>query len=509
MFKKKKSFALIAGMSAMAVLAACGNGDEGSAEEPEGTENGGRHFEEITIMAPTFETTAPPDGNDWQQEVEDVAGVEFNIDWVPQANYDDRLNVTLASTDIPQVMVIPGKTPGFLNSAEAGAFWELSEYLDDFEYLSNYDPDVLNNSSVNGEVYGIYRGRDLMRQTAIIRRDWLENLGLDTPETIDDLYEVLYAFTHNDPNQSGADDTVGLIESDAYSAIDTLPIWFGAPNQWGIEDGEFVPAFDTPEYKEALDWFKNIVDEGLINPDWTTLSHDDWENQLFNGTGGVIIATYSNAMRVNNLLADQEGVSRDDAYFIEITGTLRSPIDDQEYGYPTEGYAGFLAISKTAVQTEEELLELLGYLNNMSSPEGMNALNHGIEGRTYEVDDDGYFIGLETDEALELRAYEMGQISTYGDGLLEPVVVNPMQQRRYQLMEENEEFAVHNAAAPYVSETYTRQGQQLDEIIADARIRYVAGQITEDDWYAEVQRWYDSGGQQVIEEFTELYQEAN
>ena len=35
------------------------------------------------------------------------------------------------------------------------------------------------------------------------RKDWLDNLGIDptTLKTVDDYYNMLYAFTHNDPDQ--------------------------------------------------------------------------------------------------------------------------------------------------------------------------------------------------------------------------------------------------------------------------------------------------------------------
>ncbi|SEN51164.1 putative aldouronate transport system substrate-binding protein [Amphibacillus marinus] len=508
---RKRGVYSLAGLFLLFVLVACG-GNDGTATNDssgEGGESGETTLiNEITIMAPTFETTAPPADNEWEQAVEAFTGRQLTINWVPNVSYEDRMNVTLASTDIPHVMVIQGKTPGFLNSAEAGAFWELSDYLDDYEYLSQYNEDILRNASVNGNVYGLYRGRDIMRSTAIVRKDWLDNLGLDVPETIDDLYEVLQAFTHDDPDGNGADDTVGLIIPTWYGSLDTLSIWFGAPNVWGYENGEVVPAFTTDAYKASLEFVKKIVDEGLVNPDFTTLSPDDWNNAMFNGQGGVIIDTYSRAMQINNLFVDETGSTDPEEHFVEITGTIRSS-DGEEYGQPTDGYSGFLAISKTSVQTEEELHEVLAFLDQLSSADGLNLLNHGIEGVNYELDDEGYLIPLETPEAAALKPYEMGQISTYGEGMHTMRQDGALPQKRYQLMEDNEAHAVYNAAAPLVSEVYTTRGTQLDDIIADARIQYVAGHIDEAGWDSAIDLWYSSGGQELIDELNELYTEMN
>ncbi|WP_067843512.1 extracellular solute-binding protein [Amphibacillus sediminis] len=507
---KKRGVWLVAILFSLFFIVGCGNDDDDTASNDGGGSDGEEKefFEEIKIMAPTFETTAPPADNDWELAVEELTGKKINMNWVPNVSYEDRMNVTLASTDIPHIMVIQGKTPGFLNSAEAGAFWELSDYLDDYEHLSQYNEDILRNSSVNGEVYGIYRHRDIMRSTAIIRKDWLDNLGLDVPETIDDLYDVLQAFTYNDPNETGADDTFGLIIPTWYGTLDTLSIWFGAPNGWGIENGKLVPAFTTDAYAEALEWTKDLVDQGLVNPDFTTLSPDDWNSVMFNGKGGVIIDTYSRAMQINNLFVDETGSTDPDEYFVEITGTLLSP-DGEEYGQPTDGYSGFLAISKTSVQTEEELHEILAFLDTLCSTDGINILSHGIEGVSYELDEDGYLVPIESEEAAALKSYEMGQISMYGEGMHQMRGDSALAQKRYRLMEENEEKAVFNEAAPLVSEVYTTRGTQLDDIIEDARIQYIAGQIDQDGWNDAIDLWYNSGGQELIDELNELYQNMN
>lgn len=513
---RKRGILFIAILFSLLFIVACGGDDDASSNDSssnDGESSNGEteetaYFDEITIMSPTFQTTAPPADNDWELAVEELTGKKIQMNWVPNVNYEDRMNVTLVSDDIPEVMVIQGKTPGFLNSAESGAFWELSDYLDDYEYLSQYDEDVLRNSSVNGRIYGLYRSRDVMRSTAMLRKDWLDNLGLDVPETVDEFIDVLYAFTNDDPDGNGVDDTVGLIVPTYYGSLDTLSIWMGAPNVWGVENGEITPNFITDEYIESLELVKQLVEDGVINEDFTTLSPDDWDSTMFNGQGGAIIDVYSRAMAINNLFAEEAGSDDPDEYFVEITGTLLSS-DGEEYGHPTDGYSGFLAISKSSVQTEEELHEILSFLDILCSPEGMNLLNHGIEGVSYEVDEEGYLVPLETEEAEALKPFEMGQISMYGDGMLTMKQEGQFPQKRYRLMEENEEKAVFNEAAPLVSEVYTTRGTQLDEIIEDARIQYLAGQIDRDGWDEAVELWYSSGGQELIDELNELYAEMN
>ncbi|MFP3822332.1 hypothetical protein SB658_26935, partial [Bacillus sp. SIMBA_008] len=79
----------------------------------------------------------------------------------------------LAGDNVPHVMVVQGKSPGFVKNAEAGAFWELTDYLADYPNLATTLPEVQEASSINGKVYGIFRARDTMRTSVMVRADWL------------------------------------------------------------------------------------------------------------------------------------------------------------------------------------------------------------------------------------------------------------------------------------------------------------------------------------------------
>jgi len=238
-------------------LAGCSAGGGEKAAEGEVAE-----LESLSIMAPYLITNAPTEGNEIETAVEDVVGVDLDINWVPNSSYLDKTNITLAGDDVPQVMVIQGKDPGFVRNAEAGAFWDLTEYLDDYPNLKTTFPEVQKAASVNGKVYGIYRARDVMRAAVIVRKDWLENVGLELPKTTEDLYEVAKAFTEDDPDGNGADDTYGIIIPKWPGAIgtnspyDVIETWHGAGNRWTERDGQLVPSFTTDEWLDAVKYEK-------------------------------------------------------------------------------------------------------------------------------------------------------------------------------------------------------------------------------------------------------------
>src|SRR5690606_13910405 len=108
-------------------LAACSGGDGANAEAAE--------LESVSTMVPYLVTNAPSEDNEIETALEEIAEVDLDITWVPNSSFGDKTNITLAGDDIPQVMIIQGKDPGFVRNAEAGAFWDLTDILADYPNL--------------------------------------------------------------------------------------------------------------------------------------------------------------------------------------------------------------------------------------------------------------------------------------------------------------------------------------------------------------------------------------
>ncbi|GGJ00431.1 lipoprotein LipO [Alicyclobacillus cellulosilyticus] len=433
------------------------------------------------------------------QALEKYTNTQITIEWVPNTNYEDKVNATLASGDLPQVMLILNKDGSFINAAKSGAFWDLTPYLKNYPNLSQANPTILQNISVDGRVYGIYRSRPLGRNAIIYRKDWLKNLHLPVPKTIDDFYKMLYDFTYKDPDKNGKNDTYGMVVTSYTGPWDIIQTWFGVPNGWGFDKtGKLIPAQLTPEYMNALNFFHKLYVQHLVNKDFAVMPPDQWNTPFINGQAGVIVDAADRAnqiVKANPKLADKIG----------ILGAVRGPEGLRTLG--TSGYAGFYVIPRKSVPTLSDLQKVLAFLDKLNDKYAQNLLWNGIEGRQYKLVK-GYVQPINTNnvtihnEVNDLNQLLMG-IPTNRYYTTEPT---PTSKLVNQVMAQNAKIVVPNPAAGLYSQTYAQQGTQLDNILNDARIKYIVGQIDANGWKNAISLWRKSGGDQYIKEINEDYQ---
>ena len=120
----------------------------------------------VTVLLPEFtmDVDFVAENNPVLDAIEEATGVRLQITWAPNENYGDILNTTMADKDLPMLIAATdARSPLIMNSARAGAFWDLTDYVSDAENYPNLalgDSQIYNNISVDGRVYGIYRTRN-------------------------------------------------------------------------------------------------------------------------------------------------------------------------------------------------------------------------------------------------------------------------------------------------------------------------------------------------------------
>lgn len=514
--KKKKplSLALCAVMSLTLLLSACsggngtgttstGSGDTGPSNNASTTPKEEKPAE-ITIMLPLNTTETPTDTI--KTELEKLTNTKLTYQFFPADTYEEKLNTAFATGSLPQATYLKNATT-FLLMREAikdGQFWEIGPYLSEFPNLSKLKPEVLDNTKVEGKLYSVYLGRPLARQGIIYRKDWADKLNIAPPETTDELLAMAKAFTEQDPDGNGQNDTTGIADRNelVYGAFKTVSSWFGTPNNWGEKDGQLLPEFMFPEYMNTMSFFKTLRDNGYINQDFAATSKTDAVNLFTSGKAGI----YIGGSMPDITTLDKDLIKNVPTAVLDAHSMVKSP-DGNIHQWMIAGYNNLVLFPKSAIKDEEELKKVLGFFDKMMTPEVANLMFWGIEGTHYTVVD-GKAKPSEDKELTEreVKGYKdsvIGEAET--NGMYESLNELPGRIHAEELIKENEKYGVKDPTAALDSATYASKGVELQQIITDATYKFMYGQIDQAGFEKEIEKWKKQGGQQMIEEFNASY----
>ena len=176
------------------------------------------------------------------------------------------------------------------------SFIALDDYIDEnmpnFKAIIEKDPTMkaLATSS-DGHIYGLPGKkpcRPIVSNQMFINQSWLDNLGLPMPQTYEEFYNVLKAFSEQDANGNGdPNDEIPYGQGYADSTMFFLlpfGMTIGADNTYlmSIKNGqpEFLPTLDS--YREGIKWMNKAYKEGLIDPEIFTQDTSMRDAKLMN-----------------------------------------------------------------------------------------------------------------------------------------------------------------------------------------------------------------------------------
>ena len=233
--------------------------------------------------------------NQYTQYLKDTLNVNITFDWVAQSGepFEQKLSLAISSASLPDIVIAP-RASFFRAMAKDGLLQDLEQTIAD--YASPTMQKILGSTNGLALDYASYDGKVLALPNVSpgdddyhnlwIRQDWLDNLGLSAPKTIDDLEAVLDAFVNKDPDGNGKADTIGLggqdknldpglytnfiFPSSNHFGLDAVFQAYKAYPGFWVKDagGNVTYGSLQPETKEALaklaDWYqKGLIDKEI------------------------------------------------------------------------------------------------------------------------------------------------------------------------------------------------------------------------------------------------------
>lgn len=223
-----------------------------------------------------------------------------------EERYSELVNILVKNQNLPDIMVVTDREI-LKELVENDLVEDLTEVFEKCtsprikEMYESYGDALLNSGKFNGRLMAvpetvIDHGPNLLW----LRKDWMEELGQEEPETLEDAFEIIDAFVQNRMGTEDGETPVGLAcdtnlvgtTSSSYS-VDPVFDSFGAnPQRWISQDGEIVYGSLTEETKEALDYLHKLYDRGILDRNFALRAPNNLRNLVVNGKCGAFFGLW-------------------------------------------------------------------------------------------------------------------------------------------------------------------------------------------------------------------------
>ena len=318
--------------------------------------------------------------------MEEATGISVDISFCSTEVFSDQLSLMSASNSYCDLMQgaatnYPG---GGTKAIEDEMLVDLLPYME--ENMPNYwaymQDEAVSRLIINDQGYvpmlsGIYTDYYYTDQGLWVRQDWLDELGMEKPETLDEFTAMLEAFQA----EMGATEALTVLSSGTLGSVGAT---FGSnPGGIIIVDGEATYSDITENTREYLRYMNQLYEAGLISSDfmsYTDSSTKPPEDVVLNGLTGVFNEDVASITNYTNMV---EGM--------ELTA-LQSPLQTSGELLDNGPYAVLVSsqYNISIATTCEYIEEALQYIDYLFTEEGMILANYGIEGITYDVIDGVY-----------------------------------------------------------------------------------------------------------------------
>jgi len=471
----------------------------------------------ITMVDFRYNAVPPSDGAGIQ-----MINEKFNVDFKPQyvirSDYDQKLSAIVASGDIPDIIVMEAPDSNFYKWAKQGAFLPLNEYFDKYETLKLIPDNVRKAVTVGGKIVAVQKYlTENYQLTPIIRKDWLDKLGLPVPQSYDDLKKTALAFTKDDPDGNGKNDTYGIAMSQ------NINPHFGMGAYWDTEawyhknkDGQLIPGMISDARKSHIQWLTDLYKEGAITKDFALLNWAQTNKEFYSGKAGIFIGT----PRGMNPTFMQGLVDVNPKANVVPIPPFKAPDGSQGF-VSSPGYYGIIMISAKLSKEPDKvkkILEIIDYGRKFFPIEQRNASNadfdwiNGKNGQGYKIENGSVrrekeekglapFNYLPDNRMWAPNDAANGYSKEYAVPLLRDLTTN------LEKMHTETKHLV-NPVYSIFSETRALKDTELNKYLYTEQTKMIFGEKPVSDWEQMVKEWSDKGGSQIIKEVNDALKES-
>lgn len=427
---KKKVFAMV--LTAAMVMGAI----TGCSKTPAGTDAGSGTGTQATSGEWTWPLQEKKELNIWVvwsndyveepnqlkaiQKIEEATNVHVNWTVVDASSAKEQFGLMLASGEYPDIIrdvgsYYPGGTE---KGVQDGVLADLTEavelYMPNYNALRKSNPQLEKDTMTDdGKIvgtrtitsyFGEVRGERVWAGMAL-RQDWLNDLGLEVPRTIDEWETVLTAFKENYPECEAP----LMIGTNGYDLFSNFLSAYGCLSGF-YKDGSTVKYSPLEDgYKEWLTLFHDWYEKGLIDPNFMTNAADMMSPADYIGTGKAGAGMQLWGL-TDEVLKTQGYTTDEDFSLVATTAPVLKSGDTPQIGFATSE----LVKEEIGIAATTKDLELAcRYLDYWYTQDAMLLDSLGIEGESYTVDESGTYHLTDSVKAM----VEDGTVNTYAEAV--------------------------------------------------------------------------------------------
>lgn len=347
------------------------------------------------IFAPANASLPSADKDFVKKKIEEKFNVSLKLEYLPfGTDYDNKINVVMTGGDHPDMFLANGAASQ--KFAVDGLLADQTPFVTK-ETMPNYFKWIKEDEIKNYQLKGVQYSRSPMpfqRNTYAsfyIRKDWLDKFGLQLPKSYEELMTAMKKFTFDDPDGNGKKDTYGFSAAAAGNRLPLdFPAWInnGLVGDFMIDEKnlEFVETQSSLQLQKVLQDVKDMIKEGVVDPDWFVNKSPQHFDKAAQGKVGVFFTSDKN-IGLDSVASSVQARTK----LIDPKADWQPifPFKDQPYGWKsgTPGGASPFLFSKTVAQKNpEKIKRSVQILDWLASEEGYLMTHYGQEGVDYKRD---------------------------------------------------------------------------------------------------------------------------
>ncbi|MGE7826668.1 extracellular solute-binding protein [Paenibacillus sp. NPDC093718] len=327
--KSKKALVMISLTLALAITG-CGfktssEPPPGNTKEPVETTGTGNSNDiiEVSTVSPSdpylkFDEGEDFDKNSVYDAYEQDIGVKITNKWIADVSqFKERVKIAIASNDLPDFLLV--NAAQLKELTEADMIMDLTEIYDQHateetkKFLTMDGGMQMKTAMIDGKMMGIPSSYNPFNyQFLFVRTDWLKELGLPEPKTMEDFIKIAEAFKEKNPGDTKQ--AYGIAVSKNPFSTETgvtglrafLNGYHAYENIW-MEDGNggLMNSDIQPEMKQALAALQDMFKKGLIDPEFAVKDSEKAAELIYDGSIGMVFgASWTPAQLVQGAVKD-------------------------------------------------------------------------------------------------------------------------------------------------------------------------------------------------------------